>query len=74
MPDIETSNIKITLAAARKNAGFTQAQVAEILHVSNKTIVNWEKGKVETSFATLDTLARLYKIPSNLICVPTKSA
>ena len=35
---------KFTLAAARKNAGLTQKQVAEKLNISNSTLVKWEKG------------------------------
>ena len=37
---------KISLAAARVNAEMTQEEVAEIMHVSKNTIINWEKGRV----------------------------
>lgn len=39
---------KISLEAARVNAGLTQKELAEKLGVSNTTIVNWEKRKDRT--------------------------
>lgn len=48
---------KMTMRAARVNAGLSQKGVASALNVSNKTISAWENGK---SFPTAD------KIP--LIC------
>ena len=38
---------RITLAAARVNAGYTQAEVAAILHIGKQTLCNWENGKTE---------------------------
>ena len=35
-------NLKISLAAARVNAGLSQAEVADKLHVSNRTVISWE--------------------------------
>jgi DNA-binding XRE family transcriptional regulator len=64
--------IKISMAAARVNAGMTQKDVAKKLHVSNKTIVNWENGISEPSFATVQALSHLYKIPVNCILLPKK--
>lgn len=55
--------IKITLAAARVNKHMTQAEVAGKLHVSNKTVANWENGYAVPSFATLKTLSDMYDIP-----------
>ena len=65
--------IQISLAAARVNAGMTQQEVAEKMHVSKKTIVNWEKGKIIPSFATVNALSGLYNIPEDNIFLPTKS-
>lgn len=44
---------KITLAAARVNAGLTQEQLAEKLGVTRKTYANWETGKTEIKPAYL---------------------
>lgn len=65
--------LQISLAAARVNAGMTQQEVAEKLHVSKKTIVNWEKGKVIPSFANVHALSGIYNIPENNIFLPNKS-
>lgn len=65
--------IKISLAAARVNKGLTQDDIAKKMHVSKRTIVNWEKGIVIPSLATVEMLSRLYGIPINNIRMPIKS-
>lgn len=62
--------LKISLAAARVNAGMTQNDVSRILRVSNKTVLNWEKGKAIPSYATLKTLSDIYQIPIDNIRLP----
>jgi len=66
-------NIQISLAAARVNADLTQAEVAKMMHVSNKTIINWESGKIIPSFANVEMLCRIYGIPSDYIFLQNKS-
>jgi len=66
-----SATIQISLAAARVNANFTQQEVAEKLHVSKNTIVNWESGKVIPSFIVLNALSDLYRIPIDNIFLPT---
>lgn len=63
-------DIKISLAAARVNAGLTQVEVANDLRISKKTLINWEKGKARPSFATIRTLSNLYKMPVDNIFLP----
>lgn len=70
---MESNTLKITLRAARTNAGMTQKDVASILHVSNKTVLNWECGISDPTFATLNELSRIYKIPLDNIILPCKS-
>lgn len=67
-----TEKFHISLAAARVNAEMTQEEVAKVMHVSKNTIINWEKGKVNPSAASLSMLASLYKIPIGIIFLPTK--
>lgn len=67
------ADIKISLAAARVNAGLKQEDVANIMHISKTTIVNWEKGKVIPSFSSMHMLSRIYNIPPNNIFLPEKS-
>ena len=65
--------LQISLAAARVNAGMTQEEVAEKMRISKQTIVNWEKGRVIPSFATVQALSSLYGIPMDKIFLQTKS-
>lgn len=62
--------LQITLAAARVNAGMTQADVASKMHISKNTILNWEKGKVSPGIPELEMLCRMYKIPKDNIFLP----
>ena len=65
--------IKISLAAARVNAKLTQREAAEKAHISNKTLNNWENGRVDIPFAALETLSHIYGMPKEYIFTPTKS-
>ena len=57
--------LKITLQAARVNAGMTQRQVAQELGVVNKTISNWESGKVNNkSFSINEFMSALWNVSS----------
>lgn len=70
---LNDDKLQITLAAARVNAGMTQEDVAERMHVSKNTVINWEKGKVSPAFVTLQALSALYRIPIDNIFLPVKS-
>jgi hypothetical protein len=65
--------IQITLAAARVNAGLTQAEVAKSMKISKNTLVNWEKGVSEPSITQARTLSGLYNMPLDYIFLTTKS-
>lgn len=58
---------QITLASARVNAGMTQKDVAEKMHVSKRTIVNWENGKVKPKPAQFEMMCRLYNAPKDIV-------
>jgi len=70
---MNSDSFQIGLAAARVNANMSQAEVAEKLHVSNKTVCNWENGKATPSFATVNSLSDLYKIPVDFIFIPKRT-
>ena len=53
---------KISLEAARRNAGLSQKDAAASLNVSNKTISSWENGKTFPSADKIDALCELYKM------------
>ena len=65
-------HLQISMAAARVNAGLTQAEVAEMMEVSNKTILNWEKGKVRPRAAQLHLFCEIVGIDQNNIFLPEK--
>lgn len=55
--------IQISLAAAHVNAKLTQEEVAKMMKIGKRTIINWEKGVVMPSFADLNMLANIYRLP-----------
>lgn len=66
--------LKITLAAARVNAGLTQKAVGDRLGVSNKTVCSWENGKSFPDAPQIDMLCELYGISyDNIIFLPSNS-
>lgn len=58
---------KITLSAARVNAGYSQKQAAELLNISNKTLCNWEKGKTFPEQPMIEKLCNLYSVTYDMI-------
>lgn len=58
---------KITLAAARVNAGYTQKEAAMLLNISNKTLQNWESGRCYPSADKIPEICELYQIPYDCI-------
>ena len=58
---------KITLAAARVNAGYSQKVAAKLLRISNKTLQNWESGKSYPSADKIAEICELYQIPYDCI-------
>lgn len=64
---------KITLRAARVNAGITQRAAADAVGVSNKTMVKWEKGTAYPNVIQAFVLCRLYGIPfDDIIFLPSE--
>lgn len=55
--------VKITLAAARKNAGYSQKKAAKLLNISNSTLCAWEKGKSFPKQPMIEKMCGLYGIP-----------
>lgn len=63
--------LKISLKAARVNAGLTQEAVAAVLKKSKVTIISWEKGKTSIDKGNFDALCRLYSIDEENIVLPS---
>ena len=69
MPDV----LQISLAAARVNAKLTQEEVANMMKIGKRTIINWEKGISIPSFSDVKMLSDIYGIPIDNIFLPQKS-
>lgn len=63
--------LKITLTAARVNAGYTIDEVAKKMQKNKVTIINWEKGRTSMKVPELEELCNLYKISKDYIILPT---
>ena len=63
---------KITLKAARVNAGLTQEDVARALHRNKQTIVNWESGSTDIRYYDLTAVSELYNMPLEFIELPER--
>lgn len=66
--------LKISLAAARVNAGMTQQEAAERLGVTRNTIITWESGRRNPGFMEITAIAHVYGIPVDNIFLPTELA
>lgn len=60
--------VKLTLKAARVNAGFTQKEAAEKLGISNATLCKWEQGSSMPNIQQVQQICDLYAVSyDNLI-------
>ena len=65
---------KITLEAARVNAGYTQKEAAKLLGISNKTLQNWESGRSYPNADKISEICKLYVISyDNINFLPDRS-
>ena len=63
--------MKITIKAARVNAGLTQDEVAAQINKSKNTILSYEKGRSIPDIETGKALAKLYGVSiDDLIFLP----
>lgn len=56
---------KISLAAARVNAGLRQKEVAKIIGITPTTLGNWEKGATCPDMGNAQRLAELYGLKTD---------
>lgn len=66
--------IKITIKAARVNAGYTQKEVADKLGISMDSIRYIEKNSEKIEYVMLMRLVELYGLSIDNIFLPIKSA
>lgn len=66
---------RLTLRAARVNAGFSQGDAASRLKISPYTLSNWERGISMPKANQIDAICDLYGVTYDvLIFLPGKSA
>lgn len=58
---------KITIAAARVNAGITQTEAAKILGIAEKTLCAYENGKRKPRWETVQAMSNLYGISMDFL-------
>lgn len=63
---------KITLEAARINAGYTLKQAAPLLGVSVATLHNWEKDSSSVKVHQVNKIEEIYQYPSEFIFFGSK--
>lgn len=56
-------DFKISIKAARVNAGKTQAEIAKALHVGKQTVVSWESGRTSPSVEKAQEFCEFCSIP-----------
>ena len=54
--------MRISLRAARINAGYTQEAAGKALNVAKKTIGLWEKGKTKPTIDKVEPICNLYGV------------
>ena len=62
---METKTIGKFISTLRKANGYTQAQLAEMLGVSNKTISNWENEISYPDLSLIPVIADLFGVTSD---------
>ena len=55
--------MKISIEAARVNAGFTITEAAKLLGVATSTLSSYENGKTSPRYDVLEKMAILYNWP-----------
>ena len=62
---MEKKNLGTFLAALRREKGWTQKELAELLHVSDKTVSRWERDESVPDLFLVPDIAQLYGITSD---------
>ena len=63
------STMKITLAAARVNAGLYQREAAKRLGITPETLRNYERGKQVPTWITVKKMEEIYGISADNILI-----
>lgn len=60
-------NLKLTLEAARHNAGYSQSEAAARLNVHPQTLASWERDSSKLSYIEANKLAELYGVSTDVL-------
>lgn len=58
---------KISLAAARVNAGYEQKEAARLLRITAPTLRSWERGDTAPDYVKVEEIQKLYNYPKDYI-------
>lgn len=64
---------KISMAAARVNAGYTQEGIAEQLGISRQTYAAWESGKTDMKIAFFIAFCQVTGFSTDDVFLPCES-
>ena len=67
------NELNIKLKTLRKEHGYTQEQIADILNLTRSSIANYENGINEPSISILVAIADLYKVSLDWLTGRTKT-
>ena len=64
---MENAGFKISLRAARVNAGLTQEEASERAGCARSTLNGYESGKTQPTYKTLKAMCELYGIQMEML-------
>ncbi len=70
----DNSQLSERLRQLRKNAGLSQEQLAETLHISRQAVSKWESGVSNPDIQNIVQLGKLYGISTDSILLGESSA
>ena len=53
----------------RVKKGYTQKELADILHVTAQAVSRWENGDVEPSIGTIKEMAKIFDVSTDALLV-----
>lgn len=66
-------NIKLTLEAARVNAGYKQAEAAKKLGITQTTLSGWEKNSTKLSYLDAINIGKIYGVSPDVLFFGNKN-
>lgn len=70
---MNNENIKLTLEAARVNAGYKQAKAAKKLGITQTTLSGWEKNSTKLSYLDAINIGKIYGVSPDVLFFGNKN-